>query len=62
MSCQYCEPKTSRFDQIWLSDIDEGCKWCTKEVCDNVDDSCYGRAYVEVPLHFCPNCGAKLKD
>ena len=58
--CEYCNPVTSRFEPVYISDTEEDCKWCPKEKCDNHEDSCYGIGYAEVPLKYCVFCGRKL--
>ena len=60
--CEYCGPKTSKFEPIFISDTLEDCKWCGKEECDNYEDSCYGIGYSNVPLNHCPNCGRPLNQ
>jgi hypothetical protein len=59
--CDYCNPTTSKFEPVFVSDIEENCKWCQKEKCDNYEDSCYGIGYAEVTLNYCPNCGARME-
>ena len=59
--CEYCNPTTSKFEPVFVSDIEENCKWCQKEKCDNYEDSCYGIGYSEVTLNFCPMCGRDLR-